>query len=379
MPDKPAPTKPAEKPKKTGSGFFKRFLLFLLEILLPGILMAALLTYLFSAIGIWTLDRTFALVIFAACLLVFTFVSTATLDSFTSKLQTGLSKAAALRLRLLKLVLGGLIVPSALFVTLNLIPLPAGGTALDFLVKISQAPAKASQATLIADAVRSSGSREVRINGIRLLGAAKSPEALDALLGLVQEDAGLLKDASQYQALAAALAVYGKDAKPGLVTLFNRVDPAQSAAPSSNLYDRYFSQAVAALKTTSITQPLSADQILALEADLQARLALMEQTEQENISGDLTHAFVLDTFLQMSLTQEADLLKLAKTAAANHAFPDGVRGRALLLVGKLGSQTDTNNLIPYLKGDNEELRARALQAMLMLQTNSPLSNQRTPP
>lgn len=375
MPEKPAPTKPSQPAKKSGPGFFNRLLFFLLEIFLPGIVMGALLIYLFSAIGIWTLNRTIAMVLFAACLVVFSFVSSATLDSFTSKLQKGLSNTAALRLRLLKLVLGGLIVPASLFGSVNLILLPTGGTALDFLVQISQSPIKANQTNIIIDAIRGTNNREVRINGIQVLGSEKSTDAMQALLDLAKSNPNILKDAGQYQALVEALALYGKDAKPGLIELFNTTDPAGSTAPADSLYTRYFELAVEELKTESAGQAGGAEQILALEADVKARLAQLEQEKLQGTTGNLTHAFILDTFIQMNLNQDSDLLKIAKVTAANPAFPDGVRGRALLLVGKLGNKNDIVGLNVYLKGSSDYLRAHALQAMWMLQKKSPVSSQ----
>jgi len=87
-------------------------------------------------------------------------------------------------------------------------------------------------------------------------------------------------------------------------------------------------------------------------------------------SGDPRLEFVLRTFLGMKLSQDADLLQFAKTVAADASYPAGLRGSALLLIGKLGGRDEFAVLYTYLQTDNELLQERALGAIAELQARN---------
>jgi hypothetical protein len=366
---KPGTPKP-QTPK--GGGFVPGLLLFLVEILLPTLLLGSALIYLFGALNVWSISPSAMRVLFAACLVVFSFITSATIDSFTRGLRKTSNKSAALRWRLVKLVLGGLIIPAGLFAAVNLIYIPGGETGMDMLVRISMAPAKVAQIVKFENAILKTDSVETRTRGIEALEAIQSPEAMDTLLRLLQIEPALLNDAGQYRALSKAIASYGSDAKVSLISLYQQTDPASASSVDLNLYDYYFALPVQSLQDVA---PDQTEAVQALEADILSRLAQIEAAQLSTApAGSLVHAFILDTFIQMDIKQDKELLNLAKLSAANTAFPAGVRGRALLLIGKLGDNIEIETLFPYLESQNSYLQARAFQAITWLQKKNSVSD-----
>jgi hypothetical protein len=72
----------------------------------------------------------------------------------------------------------------------------------------------------------------------------------------------------------------------------------------------------------------------------------------------------------MKLSQDADLLQFAKTVAADASYPAGLRGNALLLIGKFGGKDEFAVLYTYLQTDNELMQERALGAIAELQARN---------
>ena len=76
--------------------------------------------------------------------------------------------------------------------------------------------------------------------------------------------------------------------------------------------------------------------------------------------------FVLQTFLQMGVTHDAELLAFARQTAADATWSEAVRGQALLLLAKLGGKDDLDGLFAYLEDRSPLVQARAMQAIALL-------------
>ncbi len=76
--------------------------------------------------------------------------------------------------------------------------------------------------------------------------------------------------------------------------------------------------------------------------------------------------FVMQTFLEMSPGEAADLLSFARQVASDATCSDGVRGQALLLVARLGGKGDLDLLYEQLGSPSPLVEARALQAIAAL-------------
>ena len=190
-----------------------------------------------------------------------------------------------------------------------------------------------------------------------------------------------LRNAALSQALSKAIASYGIQAKAPLIEVFKKVDPAsrsKSTGLSDDLFARCFAGSFESLRSEVKSQnPDPPDQeaqlaqVAAAEAQLKMTLADIRAQTLKAPNGDPRLDFVLRTFLDMNLSQDAGLLRFAKTVAADAGFPDSVRGSALLLIGKLSGKDEVALLYPYLQADNELLQARALEAITALQGKKP--------
>jgi hypothetical protein len=79
-------------------------------------------------------------------------------------------------------------------------------------------------------------------------------------------------------------------------------------------------------------------------------------------------SFILQTFLQMGLKEDADLLAFARQTAADDRWSEAVRGQALQLTAKLGGKDDLDALFAYLGSPSALLQAHALRAIATLQS-----------
>jgi hypothetical protein len=90
---------------------------------------------------------------------------------------------------------------------------------------------------------------------------------------------------------------------------------------------------------------------------------------QTPAKGDIftSQDFVLDTMMQMSMNTDGDLKNFASQTAANSAYSDDVRGKAILLIARFGDKGDMGLLYPFLQGKNDFLKAKALEGITNLQ------------
>jgi hypothetical protein len=382
---KPAQSTPLNK-KEAGpanAAFLSSLGLLILEIILPAFLSAGALWFLFKNFNLWQLNRTLALVLFAVALVVMSFMLGIFLDTITSSKRKryrkqGIKFGTGPLTQLVKLALGGVLFPLALFTATILVNVPVGGTAMDLFIRTSQPPVQTTPAEKIASLVIQADNPSTKTIGIQTLAGFHSPEGLGQLVRVLNERSESLRNAGLFEALSKAIASYGIQAKAPLIDAFNKVDPSlrsKSTGLSDDLYARCFAGSFESLRNEVKNQnPDPADQeeqfaqIGAAEAQLKKTLANIGAQPLKVASGDLRLDFVLHTFLGMNLSQDAALLQFAKTVAADASYSASVRGSALLLIGKLGAKDEFAVLYPYLQAKNELLQARALEAIAALQT-----------
>ncbi len=112
---------------------------FLLELIIPSFVALALLYYLSGVVNLWTLDRNLALVIAIVFLVVVCLILSYAIDAFLRGLRrgppaTGKKRAAQYRLRLIRFVLGGLLIPLGLMAAANFSMLPNGSSLMDYYI-----------------------------------------------------------------------------------------------------------------------------------------------------------------------------------------------------------------------------------------------------
>ena len=117
---------------------------FLFEVVVPTIVALVLLYVLSGMVNLWSLDRNTAVIIAVVFLVVVCMVIVYAIDIFLRNLRrgpplTGKRRAAQYRLRLIKYILGGLIVPLGVMAAANFSQMPGGGSLMDYYVRAIQA------------------------------------------------------------------------------------------------------------------------------------------------------------------------------------------------------------------------------------------------
>jgi len=331
----------------------------------------------------WDLRTPFGLAAFGALLVVLSLFVSLRVDGYTLRrreergLRQVLNRADP-RSRLVKLVLGGVVIPVASFAAANLVELRNHQTPMSMAMRLRVARPEVDRPERLADAVLRTESPAAKIQGILALQATGSPESLDQMLRIMSDDPALLRNGGGYQALAKALASYGSQAKPKLLQRFVQIGPdaRRAAAPApGELFERYFSTDFAGVKSEidsrspdPAVRAAEEERIQAAQAQLKMALSQIESDAPPVQSGRGIPGVILQAFLEMKLKQDSDVLALARQTAADDAWPDAVRGQALLLIAKLGGQEDLDILYGYLDSPSALLRARAMQAIASLQS-----------
>jgi hypothetical protein len=235
--------------------------IFLLELVVPAALALVLVYYLMGFISLWSLERSFSLLLFGIILVALSLGISVFYDSIASSLRlkritSKKKRAVEYRLRLVRLMVGGLLLPIGLVVAANLVTLPGGGTPMTYFIQATLNKPKASPASMIGDTILNADSPSTKLQGIKTLQAIRSPEALDQLMRILK-DGGVLKNASLYEALSQAIASYGLEVKPRLLDLFKTTPVEKDTASfSANLFDRYLSQSIVTLRQEITSQDL---------------------------------------------------------------------------------------------------------------------------
>lgn len=380
--------KKPETPRPSFGTVMAALLLMLLEILLPVIISAGIIWFLFANFNLWqAMDRTVGLILFGVAVVVIALLLAGVVDSLAAPFRKmvrvrGVRFTSNAQARLVKLALGGLIVPLVVVGVANFVPVVFGGvprgTVMQMMLSAAVQPVKLAPPEEVGAIALSAENPSTKILSIQVLQGFQSPEALAQLVKLVNQDGASLSDPSVAGALSKAIAAYGTGAKLPLFNAFRAIDPAASAgaAQSSDLYTRYFAPSFNSLKAEINASALDSAAKDARLAQLQAAQAQLKDslTKVQAPSATATGAasdprldFILQTFLAMDIKQDADLLAFARTTAMDTRYSSVVRGDALLLMGKLGGKDDLDALYPYLKTGDDLLQARALQAIAALQ------------
>jgi hypothetical protein len=371
------------KPNPNPAGVLSALGLMLLEILLPALTAGGVLLWLFGGYNIWQVGRSTALVIFAIVMVVMAFLLAVVLDTLSApfratKKMKSVRFARDPRTRIVKLALGGLVVPLLVFGAVNLTAIRSHGTLMNYLITAAVPPVKLTPPDEVGSIALKTDNPSTKLLSIQVLQGFQSPEALNQLVRLVNEDSGALADPGVAYTLSKAIAGYGAQARDPLLISFKSIDPQKGgsfAGINSDLYDRYFSQSFESLKNDIGKDTLNQAEQDAQLAQLQSAQALLK-TSLTNMGykpvstavGDPRPDFILRTFLEMDIQQDVDLLAFAKATAADTRYSSQVRGDALLLIGKLGEQKDADLLYTYLKNNDDLLVARALQAIAVMQS-----------
>jgi hypothetical protein len=378
--DSPAPE---PRPAATPEGRTLGLLGLLIELVLPVALSAALLLAMAGYTRHWDLHTPFGLAAFGALLVAVSLFVSLRVDGYTLRRREErgsrqLLNRADPRSRLVKLVMGGVVIPVAAFAAANLVELRNHQTPMTMAVRLRLARPEVDRPVQLADAVLRAQSPAAKVQGILALQATGSPESLDQLLRILSDDAALSKNGSEYQALARALASYGAQAKPGLLRRFVLVSAEghrAAAAPPGDLFERYFSADFAGLQgeidgrgPDPAARVAKLERIQAAQAELRQALSQIEDDTRPVPGGGSVPSLIIQAFLEMGLKQDADILALARQIAADDGWADPVRGQALLLIAKFGAAEDLDALYGYLESPSPVLQARAMQAIAALQS-----------
>jgi len=378
--DGPTESEPAKPPSPGGRTLGLGGLL--IELVLPVAFSAALLLVLASYTAYWDLRRPVGLGIFGLLLVALSLFVSIRVDGLTlarrqRRGRKQLLNRANPRARLAKFVLGGLLIPIAALAAANLLELPNHQTPMSLAIRLSISNPPAARAEQLGNAVLRAESSAARVQGIVALQTLRSSEALDQLLRILSDDPTALQGGGEYQALSKALASYGAPARAKLRQRFDQVSPGArrgASAPPGDLFERYFAAGFEGLKSEidgRSPDPAAEEErerLQATRAGLKQALSLMETDAPSAPDGSPLPAFIMQTFLQMGLQKDPDLLAFAHRTALDAGWSDAVRGQALLLIANLGGKDDLDALYAYLESPSLLLRTRATQAIATLQS-----------
>ena len=344
-------------------------------------LSAAILLAAASYIPVWDLRGAIGLGIFGFLLVLLSLLVSIRVDGFTLAQRRKRGKRQLLNRadpwsRLVKFILGGVVIPIAALAGANLVELPGHRTPMALAIQLRTSKPTVSHAAQLGNAVLRAPNPTTKVEGIAALQAMNSSAALDQLLRILSDDPAALRNGSECQALSKARASFGAQARPKLLQRFSETAlRARRGAGGAcgDLFERFFSVAFEGAKSEishQIADPaLQAAQLARLQgahAELQRTLRQVETDASSAHGACDVPGFVLQTFLQMGATHDDELLAFARRTAADTTWSEAVRGQALLLLAKLGGKDDLDDLFAYLGDPSSLLQARAMQAIAML-------------
>jgi hypothetical protein len=336
-----------------------------------------------SYLPFWNLRTTLGLGVFGLLLVVIALALSIKLDSLTLARRQRRGRRLILNrpgayARLVKFILGGVLVPVAVLLAANRITLPGQKTPMELAIEAGTATPVASDTERLAAAVLRAGAAPTKVAGIAALQAVHTPEALEQLLRILGDDPEALRDDEVRVALTKALASFGATAVPQLAERLNGIATGErrtAAEAPGDLFERCFAAPFAALAAEVAASEADAAARADASARLQAAAAELRRAVVEVNASALPApaatalpAFLMGVFLAMELRHDAALLELGRSVAADAGWSDAVRGQALLLIAKVGGQSDLAVLYAHLDDRGPLLPLRALQAIAALQT-----------
>jgi hypothetical protein len=364
---------------------FKSFMsgvgIFLLETLIPAPLVGGILFLVSGTINFWQMERNLSIAIFAILFILLSLIVTIILCDIVDRIR----KRYSPRLRLMIMILGGLIIPVGLFTGANLLMSTPGESYMTHLIGLSINQTIDVSMVQLGSTVINSNSPFTKVQGIDTISTIHSSSGMEQLFLILNSNPTSLANWTVADTLSKAIALYGLDAKPGLITAFQaHAKSPQTISNPTDLYDRYFSQPISSLQAEINAQPVD-DQtkkdelkkFSEITTQLQSGLNDIQSESLQPTISDPVLDFVINTFLIMNITQDIDIYSLARTTASDTSFPASVRGESLLLIGKLGGKEDMSLLYQYLQNSDELIKANALQAIatLTIKLNGPAKTQ----
>lgn len=276
--------------------------------------------------------------------------------------------------RLLTSVIGGILIPVLVSSVVSWARVSGHSTLFTIVLGAMKAREEDTFVASIGSAIVSAESYETKVQGVYTLAAVRTSASLDELFRVIEQDPVALSDGRFYSSMSEALAFYGSDSRDRLILMLRNRDDMNSSAsiwPAPGLHRKYFEGSFDELRSDVERAALDAAdreaQLLRIdEAEVQIRVAMQEIESAQSLveRGDPILDFVLDTFLLMEEIEDyREIYILSKTIAADPTHLPGTRSRAILLVGKLGSEADLNVLVQYLRNEDESTRATALRAI----------------
>jgi hypothetical protein len=350
--------------------------------LLPVAISGALLLVVASYVPRWNLKALWGLVVFGILLVLLSLLVSVRVDGFTLASRQKRGKRQLLNrpgpwARLFKFILGGVVIPIAALVGANLVELPDHETPMSLAIELHAGSPPASQAEQLAAAVLHADTQAVKTEGIAALRDMNSPEALAQLLRLAKDDPTALTDPAEVEALSKAIASYGQPAGAPLLAMFASSSPAalrDATTPAADLFGRYLAPGFEGVRNEVARErdgTNRAADVAKVDAAIAAARTALDGLGASSPTRPATAnvpSFVMRTLLQMSIKQDPDLLAFARKTAADTACSDALRGQALLLVAKLGSNDDLQPLYAYVGSPSPVVQASALKAIADLET-----------
>jgi hypothetical protein len=363
----------------------EKIFLFLMELALPVLLAAVAIYYLSAVVKIPAAYQSLLPGLYAAVLLVFSLI----LALVGNELPRIIRKQKATSNHWIKTGVSGIGIPLFALFLANFSTLPTGQSYLAYYLPTSLVQGVTVSVPTISAAILQSSDLHTKVVGISALGAIHDTRNLTQLMQLLTEPGSNLNNPLYYQALSIAIATYGVGAKPALVGQFytwSQSITTSSYASSATLYDQYFADSLQALKSSINNQDLTSaekdaqlQQLTAIETNLQTDLSRLQVNATKETASDIRLDFILDTFNRLTISEDADILNLAKGVAANPVYPAVDRKKAILLIGKFGSKDDLVIVASYLQNSSDEIKAGALEAMVLLdQKTSAIPRAATP-
>lgn len=287
--------------------------------------------------------------------------------------------------RIIKVIVTGIIIPIALSVVAELIPVSDEKTVLTILLNRMKYGMEYPFISKIGDTVIASGT-ETKIEGVRTLETIHSTKSLDELFRIFVDDHQSINNYDFYYALSTSMASF-PESRDRLLEMFVQSDEFKSDIPrgiTPNLFDRYFSQAFKNLRdeiSKNILDPQKRDeQLLAIdEIELLLKTTLLNLENQKYLpeGGDPTLDFVLDTLYQMDINKDdKEVYFLARNVAVDPTYAIGTRVKAIRLWANLGTTNDFEQIVTLLDSDDEQIRQAALQAIATIHIKSKDSKQK---
>lgn len=354
----------------------------LVDLLLPAVLGMLAWYLLAGSVGLWKLSRALFVVVFfvlflAVCLLAYGLLRT--LVNWRKRILPRVRRGWAddPRKRVVDIAVFGLIVPVAIALTANLVPVSSGDALLVALERRWSAGSEASVATAVADVSLSASSMQTKRQAVETLRSIGSETSLRELIRLVREDPDALLDYGYNTALSSALATFGELAHDELLDLLREraeTPEGDSGSPLPSLYDTFFRFAFRSLRDELATNASlldSTDDVLLLVDELEVELirGLDRLAEAGGLveGGDPTLNLVLDAFLEIG-SGESDraVYRLARALAEDEARATATRSRALRLTAILGTTDDAPFFMSFLQSEDAVLQGTALEAIEFL-------------